>query len=223
VATDAANNVYAADNDRVVKFASNGNYITTWGSMGSGTGQLNGVAGIATDQAGNVYVAEQQNNRISVFDTNGTFLLTAGSTGSGDGQFNSPFGIATDTSGSVYVADTANHRIQKFACPLPGPSTTTTTTSGVVTSTSTMCVPSTTTTTVPSPCGGECVFGCGTCAAGGFCLVAGGMSCGHLGSGDVCVAVHSCQPSSCTNDIDCSGGMVCAVAGTSSSCCSTCP
>ncbi len=42
IAVDSSNNVYVADsgNYRVEKFDSNGNYLTQWGSYGSGNGQF---------------------------------------------------------------------------------------------------------------------------------------------------------------------------------------
>ncbi|TMB54003.1 MAG: hypothetical protein E6J60_09060 [Deltaproteobacteria bacterium] len=83
------------------------------------------------------------------------------------------------------------------------------------------CLGATTTTTLPSPCGGECA-NCGTCGAG-VCVVAGGTTCGHVGSGDVCVDGHSCTASSCTADADCGAGTVCVVEGHGAHlCCSTC-
>ena len=69
---------------------------------------------MATDAAGNVYVADTSNNRIQKFTGTGTYLTQWGSYGSGNGQFDDPIGVATDAAGNVYVADTDNHRIQKF-------------------------------------------------------------------------------------------------------------
>jgi sugar lactone lactonase YvrE len=69
---------------------------------------------VATDAAGNVYVADQNNNRIQKFTGADTYLGQWGSYGSGDGQFHNPTGVTTDASGDVYVADYGNDRIQKF-------------------------------------------------------------------------------------------------------------
>src|SRR5206468_4248584 len=118
---------YVADqhNHRIQKFTSTGTYLTQWGSYGSGDGQFNGPVGVATDAAGNIYVADgfdyiatHGNHRIQKFTNTGTYLTQWGSYGSGDGQFNGPVGVATDVAGNVYVTDFSNHRIQKFG-PAP--------------------------------------------------------------------------------------------------------
>ena len=52
--------VYVADssNNRIQKFDSNGNFITKWGTEGTGDGQFSNPDGIAVDSSGNVYVAD---------------------------------------------------------------------------------------------------------------------------------------------------------------------
>ena len=89
-------------------------FVTKWGSFGSGDGQFNTPCDVAVDSLGNVYVAENQNNRIQKFSSTGTFISRWGSYGTGDGQFHFPTGIAVDSLGNVYVAENQNNRIQKF-------------------------------------------------------------------------------------------------------------
>src|SRR5205823_10769539 len=89
-------------------------FLTKWGTTGSGDGQFNGPIGVAADPAGNVYVADTNNNRIEKFTSSGAFLTKWGTLGSGDGQFRQPFGVAVDAAGNVYVTDRLNNRIQKF-------------------------------------------------------------------------------------------------------------
>jgi len=115
VAIDSSGNVYGVDEDeRVQKFDLNGNFITKWGSYGSGDGQFARPQGIATDSSGTVYVVDTYNHRIQKFDSNGNFIVKWGTRGSGNGHFIYPRGVAVDSWGYVYVADTENNRIQKF-------------------------------------------------------------------------------------------------------------
>ena len=58
VAVDSSGNVYVATSDRIQKFDSSGNFITKWGSLGSGDGQFYHPSGVAIDSSGNVYVAD---------------------------------------------------------------------------------------------------------------------------------------------------------------------
>lgn len=77
-----------------------------------------GPRGIASDPAGNLYVADTLNHRIAVFDRHGTFVRAWGSAGAGKGQFSSrdsPLGLAVGPDGRVYVADTWNQRIEVFS------------------------------------------------------------------------------------------------------------
>jgi DNA-binding beta-propeller fold protein YncE len=49
--------------------------LSSWGSKGSGDGQLNDPTSVAVDStSGKVYVADPINKRIQVFDQNGKFL-----------------------------------------------------------------------------------------------------------------------------------------------------
>ena len=103
----------------VMKFDSDGNFVTKWGSYGSGNSQFSLVShsnpnGIAVDSSGNVYVADVYNHRIQKFDSNGNLITKWGSPGTADGQFIGPGGVAASSSGNVYVADTGNWRIQRF-------------------------------------------------------------------------------------------------------------
>ena len=98
-------------------------FLSKWGSQGSGDGQLNFPDGIAVDEAGNVYVADRDNHRVQKFGADGRFLLTWGSEGGGDGQFDRPRYVAVDGAWNVYVSDSGNHRVQVFAPVRPSPST----------------------------------------------------------------------------------------------------
>ena len=132
VATDRAGNVYVADssNHTVRKITLAGVVTTLAGTAGvkgsaDGTGtsaRFQQPMGIATDGAGNVYVADYSNHTIRKITPAGavtTLAGMAGVEGSNDGtgiwaRFNRPFGIATDGAGNIYVADSFNHSVRKI-------------------------------------------------------------------------------------------------------------
>src|SRR6266511_5210926 len=147
-------------NQRIQKFDSSGGFLRAWGkdvaSAGPGNtgtgfeicvaangdtcqagtggglgGELNGPTGVATDAAGNLYVADTANQRIQKLDSSGGFLRAwgkdvasagpgntgtgfevcvaangdtckAGSTGGLAGELNAPDGLAVDAAGNVY-------------------------------------------------------------------------------------------------------------------------
>jgi sugar lactone lactonase YvrE len=77
--------------------------------------------GLATDAAGNLYVADTGHNLIRKVAPDGTVstLAGAGIAGWDDGpgveaSFNQPQGVAVDAAGNVYVADTGNDAIRKI-------------------------------------------------------------------------------------------------------------
>ncbi|WP_445455651.1 LamG-like jellyroll fold domain-containing protein [Flavobacterium sp. HNIBRBA15423] len=65
-------------------------------------------AGIALDQAGNIYVSNAINNTIVRMDATGNNPVTLGS------GFNFPLGVALDQAGNIYVADYGNGQIKKM-------------------------------------------------------------------------------------------------------------
>ena len=116
VAVDSLGYVYVTDrvDDRVQKFTSSGDFVTTWGSLGSGDGQFDTPWGVAVDDLGYVYVADGGNSRVQKFTSSGVFVGKWGNSGSDYGQFYVPTGVAVDSLGYVYVADFGNSRVQKF-------------------------------------------------------------------------------------------------------------
>lgn len=106
--------VVDANNKRIQKFDRDGNFISKWGSNGTGDNQFGSPLSVEIDSAGNVYVVDTGNHRIQKFDRDGNFISKWGSNGTANGQFKSPADIAIDTSNNIYIADWGNNRIQKF-------------------------------------------------------------------------------------------------------------
>jgi hypothetical protein len=132
VAVDGLNNIYVADqnNDLIRKIAPDGRILTI---AGSSTGFQDGTntkalftrpSGVATDSAGNLYVADQNNNAIRKITPVGTNWVTTtiaggGIDGSADGtntaaRFSKPHGLAVDAAGNVFVADQNNYTVRKM-------------------------------------------------------------------------------------------------------------
>jgi Domain of unknown function (DUF5011)/HYR domain/NHL repeat/PKD domain len=89
------------------------NFLLKFGSTGSGPGQFFLPRGMAVDNAGNVYVPDQ-NTRVQKFDSSGAFVSQFGIPGDVPGGFVSPWKAATDSAGNVYVSDSFTNRVQKF-------------------------------------------------------------------------------------------------------------
>lgn len=135
VATDANGNVYVADsgNHRIRKISTNGVLTTVAGNGASGysgdggpatAAKLKGAQGIATDAAGNLYIADSGNQRIRKVSSAGIITTVAGSGGygyGGDGglatnaQLSYPSGVAVDAAGNLYIADSNNARVRKVS------------------------------------------------------------------------------------------------------------
>ena len=80
-----------------------------------------GIAGIALDGQGNLYLAEFDDDLIYKYSTSGKLLAQWGGTGSGPGQLTGPDKLAFDAQSNLYVTEVGsqstagNSRIQKFS------------------------------------------------------------------------------------------------------------
>jgi DNA-binding beta-propeller fold protein YncE len=117
LAVGSDGNLYVLDAEgsaAVMVLAPSGNTVRSWGSHGSGRGQIENPRFLALDSTGNVYIT-QANWRVQKFSGDGAFLRAWGSYGRGPGQFDGVAGIAVGKDGTVYVSDGFNSRIQKFS------------------------------------------------------------------------------------------------------------
>ena len=116
LALDKQENVYLADEwlNRISVFDKEGNFLSKWGTPGSGDGELNLPWGLAFDKEENLWIVDSGNSRVQKFNKEGKFLSKWGKEGSGEGELNMPWGITLDDHGDVYVADWLNSRVQKF-------------------------------------------------------------------------------------------------------------
>ncbi len=61
-------------NNRIVRFAPNGDYLASWGRLGTARGEFSQPHAIAIDSEGLLYVVDRNNVRIQVFDQSGKCL-----------------------------------------------------------------------------------------------------------------------------------------------------
>ena len=92
------------------------------GENGTATNaELNQPAGVAINNNGYLFIADNGNNRIRKVATNGIITTVAGggNNGLGDGgvatnaKLRGPFGVAIDNNGNLFIADQGNNRIRK--------------------------------------------------------------------------------------------------------------
>ena len=117
VDVDSNENVYISDDNasQIHMFDKDGTLLSSWGTKGSGEGELNGPSGLAFDKEDNLYIVDSLNHRVQKFTKDGRFLAKWGSAGRSQGELDMPWGISIDKEGDVYVADWKNDRVQKFS------------------------------------------------------------------------------------------------------------
>ncbi len=97
-----------------IKYKSGFEFVSKFGSSGSGDGQFTVPTGIAIG-GGYIFVGDYSANRIQKFDLSGNFVSKWGSSGSGDGQFNQVEMVRETPDGNyIWVAEGAGFRVQKF-------------------------------------------------------------------------------------------------------------
>ncbi|MCG8624213.1 MAG: 6-bladed beta-propeller, partial [Proteobacteria bacterium] len=109
--------IYVAENinQRIQILNPDLSYFGSFGSHGSGPGQLDYPWDVAFDNANNVYVTDHRNGRIQVFTVDGTWLRQIGKqgTGHGKGELYNPCMIIIHEN-ELYVSESNNHRVSVF-------------------------------------------------------------------------------------------------------------
>ncbi|HLB27473.1 MAG TPA: NHL repeat-containing protein [Dehalococcoidia bacterium] len=105
-----------ADNHRVLRYDREGRLLWAAGSGRRAGGEegFNTPAGLALDQAGNVYVVDILNGRVVKLAPDGTFLGQYGRLGDTAGTLARPKDVAIDAAGNVYVSDGLLAAVQVF-------------------------------------------------------------------------------------------------------------
>lgn len=98
--------------DVLQRFTSNGELVVELGGTGTEPGQFDGIWGVSTDSAGNVYVADTFNRRIQKLDPAGAFVAEWRAPGGGD--FEKPTGVFVDTDDVVHVCDSLAEIVYRF-------------------------------------------------------------------------------------------------------------
>jgi uncharacterized protein (TIGR03437 family) len=127
VALDSSTDLYIADtsNQRVRLVGPTG-VISTFAGDGQSNGfggegdaatliPLDSPQGVATDNAGNVYVADTDHNRVIQVDGSGNTHTVAGTGTPSPFALNGPLGMAVDSNGNLYIADNRNHRVEMLS------------------------------------------------------------------------------------------------------------
>jgi uncharacterized protein YjiK len=118
VAIDGQDNIIIVEElgQRLTKLSPDGAFIWSVGVPGvdaQDNAHFIYPHGVAADQAGNIYVAN--NTQVQIFDGNGVYSSTLGTgSGSGDYQFAWVTGISVDKNGYIYVSDGSNQRVQIY-------------------------------------------------------------------------------------------------------------
>jgi len=96
-------------------FSREGDLLLTYGSEGSGQGQLYGPNGLAFLNETDLVIADRSNDRLCMVNTTtGQLLRTISCYGKGNDQLSYPCGVHVDDDENIIVCDYFNSRVQVF-------------------------------------------------------------------------------------------------------------
>lgn len=94
------------------RFSATGEPLAQLATPGRGPGQFNGIWGVSTDSASNIFIADTFNRRVQKLDRDGNFVTQW------DGYLGEPFskptGVFVDHTDTVYVCDSTAEQISVF-------------------------------------------------------------------------------------------------------------
>lgn len=93
-------------NARIFKFSKDGKLLTSWGSRGTGPGQMDQPHALAMDSKGRLFVADRGNNRLYIYDQNGKLLDTWH-------QFSRISGLYIDANDVLYATDSESGSVSR--------------------------------------------------------------------------------------------------------------
>ena len=94
-------------NGRIVRYNADGEFVSEFGSVGTGPGQFDLIHGVGVDRDGRILVSDRDNNRIQVFTEGGEFIEEWP-------DITGPTGIHIDENDDVWVISTTLNQILKF-------------------------------------------------------------------------------------------------------------
>jgi len=130
IASDSSGNLWVADtSNNVIRAITTSGVVTTLAGLAGNAGSVGGTGnvarfnqptGIALDNQGNLFVADQANSTIREITPSGAVVTVAGlagNTGFADGsgtnaRLYNAVAVAPDSNGNIYVADTVNSTIR---------------------------------------------------------------------------------------------------------------
>ena len=94
-------------NGRIIRYTEDGEFVSEFGSVGSGPGQFDLIHGVAVDRNKRIYTADRSNDRIQVFTEEGEFIEEWP-------DISDPVGVYVDESDGVWVISAVLNRILKY-------------------------------------------------------------------------------------------------------------
>ena len=95
-------------NGRIIRFSASGDFVSEFGSVGTGPGQFDLIHGVGVDRDRRLYVSDRDNNRIQIFTEDGDFIEEWP-------DITGPTGLHIDENENVWVISTTLNQILKYS------------------------------------------------------------------------------------------------------------